>query len=46
MTNPLIIDRRAFIGGGAALATAAGLQPAWAMSTSRGVAAKAQGTLS
>ncbi|HYC95492.1 MAG TPA: copper resistance system multicopper oxidase [Sphingomicrobium sp.] len=45
MTNPLILDRRAFIGGGAALA-AAGLQPAWAMSSSRGVAAKAQGTLS
>jgi len=46
MTTPLILDRRAFIGGGAALAAAAGLQPAWAKSVSPGVAAKAQGTLS
>ena len=45
MTNPLILDRRAFIGGSAALAAAGGLQPAWAMSNSAGVAAKAQGTL-
>ena len=46
MTNPPMLDRRAFIGGGAALAAAAGLQPAWARSVSHGVAAKAQGTLS
>ncbi len=46
MTNPPMLDRRAFIGGGVALAAAAGLQPAWAKSVSHGVAAKAQGTLS
>ena len=46
MTNPPMLDRRAFIGGGVTLAAAAGLQPAWAKSVSHGVAAKAQGTLS
>jgi CopA family copper-resistance protein len=46
MTDAFNFDRRAFIGGGAALAATAGLQPAWAKSVSRGVAAKAEGTLS
>ncbi len=46
MTHSILIGRRAFIGGGAALAAAAGLQPAWARSVSHGLAAKAQGTLS
>jgi len=46
MTDPISIDRRAFIGGGAALAAMAGLHPAWAHSVSEGLAAKAQGTLS
>lgn len=40
-----MLDRRAFVGGGAALAAVAGLQPAWAHSGSRGLAAKAHGTL-
>jgi CopA family copper-resistance protein len=46
MTYPVSLGRRAFLGGGAALAAAAGLQPAWARTLSHGVAAKAQGTLS
>ena len=46
MTDPLLLNRRAFIGGGAALAAAAGMQPAWAMQTSTGLAAKSHGTLS
>ena len=46
MTEPLMLNRRTFIGGGVALATAAGLHPAWAHSVSQGLAAKAQGTLS
>jgi CopA family copper-resistance protein len=46
MTHPIFLDRRAFLGGGAALAAAAGLRPAWAHSVSQGVAAKAEGTLS
>jgi CopA family copper-resistance protein len=46
MTHPNTLDRRAFLGGGAALATAAGLQPAWARSVSHGVATKTSGTLS
>jgi len=46
MTHPIFLDRRAFLGGGVALAAAAGLRPAWAHSVSQGVAAKAQGTLS
>ncbi len=46
MTNLVSLDRRAFLGGGVALAAAAGLQPAWAQTISHGVAAKAQGTLS
>ncbi|RIX29471.1 copper resistance system multicopper oxidase [Sphingomonas edaphi] len=45
MKQDLIIDRRAFIGGGAAFAAAAGLQPAWAKTVSHGLAAKSQGTL-
>ena len=46
MTHPISLDRRAFLGGGAALAAAAGLQPAWARTVSHGLAGKAQGTLS
>jgi CopA family copper-resistance protein len=46
MIEPLTLDRRAFIGGGAALAAAVGLHPAWAHSVSQGLAAKAKGTLS
>ena len=46
MTYPISLDRRAFLGGSAALAAAAGLQPAWARTVSHGVAGKAQGTLS
>ncbi len=46
MTQPILLGRRAFIGGGAALAAAAGLQPAWARTVSHGLAAKAQGVLS
>jgi CopA family copper-resistance protein len=42
----MLLDRRAFIGGGTALAAMAGLHPAWAHSVSEGLAAKAQGTLS
>ena len=45
MTDLLSLDRRAFIGGGVALAAAAGLHPAWAHSVSEGLATKAQGTL-
>jgi CopA family copper-resistance protein len=46
MTNPVSLGRRAFLGGGVALAAAAGLRPAWAHSVSQGIAAKAQGSLS
>ncbi len=46
MTELLSLNRRAFIGGGAALAAAAGLQPAWAKRVSHGVATKSTGTLS
>ena len=46
MTDLVSLDRRAFLGGGVALAAAAGLQPAWAQTVSHGVAAKAKGTLS
>ncbi len=46
MDRDLRIGRRAFLGGGAALAGAAGLRPAWAASLSHGVAAKTQATLS
>ena len=46
MTQPTSVDRRAFLGGGAALAAAAGLQPAWARTISHGAAAKARGVLS
>jgi CopA family copper-resistance protein len=46
MTHPLLFNRRAFMGGSAALTAAAGMQPAWAMQTSTGLAAKSHGTLS
>ena len=46
MTELFALNRRAFMGGGAALAAAAGLHPSWARSVSPGLAAKAQGTLS
>ena len=46
MSNPIILNRRAFLGGSAALAGTAMLQPAWAHSGSEGLAAKATGTLS
>jgi CopA family copper-resistance protein len=46
MTYPITLHRRAFLGGGAALAAAAGLQPSWAHSASQGVVAKGLGTLS
>ena len=45
MNHPLLLDRRSFIGGGAALAAAAGIRPAWASSMSHGVATKEQGVL-
>ena len=45
MKLPLLLERRSFLGGGMALAAAAGLQPAWARSVSHGVAAKGSGTL-
>ena len=43
MDRDLRIGRRAFLGGGAALAGAAGLRPAWAASLRHGVAAKTHG---
>jgi len=46
MIDPLFLNRRAFLGGGAALAAASGLRPAWAASLSHGVASKEQATLS
>jgi CopA family copper-resistance protein len=46
MTDSILLGRRAFLGGGAALAAAAGLRPAWATSISHGVAVKEQTTLS
>jgi CopA family copper-resistance protein len=46
MNHPFLLGRRAFLGGGAALAAAAGLQPAWARPVSHGLAAKGFGTLS
>jgi len=46
MNHDSIIGRRAFLGGGAAFAAAAGLRPAWASSVSHGVASKEQATLS
>lgn len=46
MTHLISLNRRAFLGGGVALAAAAGLRPTWAHSVSQGVAAKAEGTLS
>ena len=46
MTFLICLDRRAFLGGGAALAAVAGQQPAWARTVSPGVAPKTPGTLS
>ena len=46
MNQPILLGRRAFLGGSAALAAAAGLQPAWAKTVSRGLAAKGSETLS
>ena len=46
MSLPFSLDRRTFVGGGAALAAAAGLQPAWARSVSHGSAGKGFATLS
>ena len=46
MNSPLLLDRRAFLGGGTALAASAGLRPAWASTFSHGVAAKSRQTLS
>jgi len=46
MNHDSVIGRRAFLGGGAALAAAAGLRPTWASSVSHGVASKEQATLS
>jgi CopA family copper-resistance protein len=40
-----MLGRRAFLGGAAALAAAAGIQPAWARSVSHGLAQKGSGTL-
>jgi CopA family copper-resistance protein len=45
MNDILTLNRRAFIGGSAAAAALAGLQPAWAQSVSHGAAAKGFGTL-
>lgn len=45
MTYPLMLHRRAFIGGGAALAAVAGVRPAWASSISHGLATKEQSVL-
>ena len=45
MTELLDFDRRAFLAGGAAAVGLAGLQPAWAATTSHGLAAKGFGTL-
>ena len=45
MTDILAMNRRAFLAGGAAVATVAGLQPAWAQTVSHGLAAKGFGTL-
>jgi len=45
MNELTLLNRRTFLAGSAAAASAAGLFPAWAMSTSSGVAAKGSGTL-
>jgi CopA family copper-resistance protein len=46
MGSSLVLDRRVFLGGSAALAATLGLRPVWAASVSHGVAAKEQQTLS
>ena len=46
MNDTISLNRRAFIGSGIALASAAGLVPAWARSTSHGLATKDMATLS
>ena len=46
MNDTISLNRRAFIGSGIALASAAGLVPAWARSTSHGLATKDMTTLS
>ena len=47
MNQPILLGRRTFLGGGAALVAAAGLQPAWAKTVSPGIiAAKGSETLS
>ena len=43
MNQPISINRRAFLAGGAAAVGAAGLYPAWAKPVSAGVAAKGSG---
>jgi len=45
MNELTLLNRRTFLAGSAAAASAAGLFPAWAMSMSSGVAAKGSGTL-
>jgi len=45
MTHNFMIGRRAFLGSSAALAAAAGLQPAWAKTVSHGSAGKGFATL-
>ena len=45
MNDILALNRRAFLAGGAAAATMAGMQPAWAQTVSHGLAAKGFGTL-
>ncbi len=46
MNDTITLSRRAFLGSGIALASAAGLVPAWARSTSHGLATKDMTTLS
>lgn len=45
MNHSYPLGRRAFLGGGAALAAVTGLQPAWARTISHGLAAKGLGPL-
>lgn len=45
MNDPVSFDRRAFLAGSAVAAGLAGLQPAWAATTSHGLAAKGFGML-
>ncbi|WP_118857554.1 copper resistance system multicopper oxidase [Sphingomonas mesophila] len=46
MSSSPVLGRRAFIGGGAAVAASAGLLPAWAKPVSHGLASNAPGTVS